>query len=331
VTTASVLYKVRRILRDTGEQFSSQVAGDGVVSRFELPQDTIDPATVSVTIGPTDGSSIPAPLGTPANYTLDGENGIITLTAPLVEGQLLTVTGIFYETFIDNDIIDYIQWNFIEFTQGRNPQPMLDPIVGRYPPSILLSPLEERALSLAAARDVMRDLASASASEFTIDTGDGTVIPQSQQYQQFMNQADVLDGQYQTLAARLGIQSADTINVSTLRRISASTNRLVPLYVPREYDDRAYPQRILPPINTDIGQEGAVVTYRGQWNVFTVYNGGAQWVDEVYWLSARYLALAPSEGQNPADDVANGPDGINGQYWQVTYLNSGQMGYGGGW
>jgi hypothetical protein len=40
------------------------------------------------------------------------------------------------------------------------------------------------------------------------------------------------------------------IEVSTLRRESRTTGRLVPLYVPREFDDYSWPERILPPIDS---------------------------------------------------------------------------------
>ncbi len=333
MSTASILNKVRRALRDYGEQFSSTVAGDGVVNRFELPQDTIDPDTFTAAIGPSDGSVPPTTL-TSGQYTLDHENGYLSLAESLAQTDLLIVTGTSYETFLDNDIEDYIGWCFQQFTLGRSPLPVIDPTPGVIPPSITLSPLEERAVALLASRDIMRDMATAAASEFTIDTGDGTVVPQAQQYQQYIQQADLLDKQYEELANRLGVQGADTMTVANLRRVSYSTNRLVPLYVAREWDDRNFAKRILPPIDPGIGVEGTVVTYRGQWLDNFQYTGGGNATDEVDWLSARYLALAPSFNVNPATDVAQDPTGknITGKYWQVTFLNSGLGGYGNfGW
>ena len=43
------------------------------------------------------------------------------------------------------------------------------------------------------------------------------------------------------------------IMVSTLRRISRTTNRYVPVYVGQEFDDRTYPPtRVYPPIDTGL-------------------------------------------------------------------------------
>lgn len=325
MTTASVLGALRRQLRDRGEMFTSRVPGDGMASRFELPQDTIDPATFRVAIGLFDDSLEPE-IVDPDTYRFDSDNGIVWLSAPVPEHRIAYFSGVSYETFVDQDLIAFIEWAFEEFTQGRDPPVYLDPI-SMVPPSPVLTRLEERAVVLLAGREVYRDLATAAAREFTIDTGDGTVIPQSTQFQQYTQMAGLLDQQYQSLIDRLGIQSADTIQVGTLRRVSMSTNRLVPIYKAREWDARHFPERIMPPIDIGIGQQGIKVTYKGRWESDRYYEGGGVQTDMVDWESSRYLALQPSRGINPVEDIAAGDGQINGRYWQLTFLNSGVTGY----
>lgn len=299
MSTASVLYKTRRVLGDMGESFTSQMYGDGNTARFELPVTLVDPSTFSVSTVPAGGGTI-TPLLVNVDYVLDSYNGMLALAQPLPAGQVLTVGGVFYEVWTDLDLMDYIQTALQLHTLGRNPPVFLDPVAGAAPPTQVLPLVEERPLAILAAREVYRDLATTSARNITIDTGDGTVIPRGQTYQQLNDTADRLDDEYTELVEKLGISGYDTITMSTLRRTSMTTNRLVPIYMPREWDDHKFPQRVLPPIDFGIGSQGIVVTYRGLWSSEISYNLN----DEVDLGSTRYLAVAPSLDINPSDDVA---------------------------
>lgn len=299
MTTSSVLYKLRRILGDMGESFSSATYGDGVVSRFELPVTIVDPTSVQVVTMPADGGS-PSVLTQNVDYIVDSYNGLVTLGAPLATGQVINITGVSYETWTDTDLLDYIQTALQLHTLGRNPPVYLDAVGGAAPPTQVLPLVEERPLAILAAREVYRDLATTAARSITIDTGDGTVIPRGQTYQQLNETAAVLDDEYTEIVEKLGISGYDTITMGNLRRVSPTTNRLVPLYVTREWDDHKFPQRIMPPIDIGIGSQGFIVTYRGLWNSVIAYNLN----DEVDLGSTRYLCVAANTNQNPADDVA---------------------------
>lgn len=346
MSTASVLYKVRRTLGDYGQLFTDRVGGDGVSQVFELSEDTVEPTSVVAALINADGTGTATALVLGTDYGLDARSGLVQLAAPVPVAQILVITGVAYEDFTDEDLLDYIGTALALHTAGRAIQPVLDPVVGAVPPTPVLAPIEERPLSLLAAREVIRDLATQVSKDITIDTGDGTVIPRSQRYQQLTAEAARLDGEYSELVDKLGLPGFDQVTVTSLRRISSTTNRLVPVYVAREWDDpHWFPQRVLPAIPTGALPTDKVITYRGQFVLDQKYLVN----DLVDSRGIRYLCLADSTGIDPALDVAAGNGGqlvtagtdgfgglagpvtnFSGQHWQISYINAGMWGFGGG-
>lgn len=329
MSSNTIAYKTRRILQDFGEVFTAQIAGDGVTTLFELPEDNIDPNSFSASLQPSAGGTI-TQLVKDTDYALDTFNGIIQLELPPEVGQILTVVGKFYDEWTDDDLDDYVVTAFALHTAGRNPPVSMDPTPNAVPPTALLPQVEERLVAILAAKLIKEDQATAAAEDITIDTGDGTVIPRSQRYSQLIQEIQRLDQTYQTMVSRLGLQGGiNSIEVSSLRRVSLTTNRFVPEYVPREWDNPTYVQRVLPPIDTGLASsQGDVVTYRGEYNAIIQYRKD----DEVQQGSQMYLCISPAGcvGIDPAQDVDSG-DGIHGQHWQKTTINSGMAGYYGGW
>lgn len=329
MSTISVLFKLRRTLDDMGEVFSAQLEGDGATTIFELPEDRLD-QTAAWTVPAAGGTQTMLVNGT--DYVLDAYNGVISLTTPLPVGTILVVTGMTYTSWADADLTDYINQALLMHNVTRNPPVVLDAILGAAPPTNTVPLVEERGLAILAASLVVTDQATSVAKDITIDTGDGTVIPRGQRYQQLSAEAARLETQYVDLMERLGVPGFGTVSVTNLRRISYTTNRLVPEYVPREWDDRSFPQRVMPMIVTGAGEVDPVITYRGLWNPTTAYNIN----DLVDRQSARYLCHVANTGIDPVADVAaggtNGVDGFNGQNWSLSYINSGNFGWAmGGW
>lgn len=319
MSTVSVLDKTRRILGDFGETFVAQIAADGQTVRFELPENIVD--TIQVATVPAGGGETTV-LTVTTDYVVDSYNGIVTTTTAPALGDVLLVAGLFYETWTDAVLIDYLFTAFALHTATRNPPVHLDPIPGAIPPTLLIHPVEERCVAILTAREVIRDQATAAAKDITIDTGDGTVIPRSQRYNQLVQEAARLDDEYQDLVDKLGLPTYDTLTVLDLQRVSYQTNRLVPLYVPREWDDRKYPQRVLTEINTGGLTADRVITFRGQWHDLVRYNIN-DLVDEG---GVRYVCTAPNQETEPANDVAQG-DGFHGLHWSISYINSGVPGW----
>lgn len=332
MSTESVLYKVRRILNDWGVQFSDRVGGDDHTRVFELSQSPIEPSTVEVVIVAADGpSDTGIGLVNGTDFTVDPRNGVLTLTAPLLSTQVLLVSAIAYEDFTDEDLLDYIGTALAQHTVGRDGPVALDPVPHAVPPTDVLQEIEERPVALLAAALAYEDLATGVAKDITIDTGDGTVIPRSQRYQQLLGEAQRLKGEYTDLVHRLGLPGFESITVMSLRRVSPTTNRLVPIYKAREWDDRRWPQRVLPVISAPASPVDRVIRYRGTWMADQVYNSN----DLVDKGGTRYLCMVDGTTVDPALDVAASPadshgNHLQGERWQVSYINSGAFGYASG-
>jgi len=120
-----------------------------------------------------------------------------------------------------------------------------------------LPPVEEQLLVLLVEIECLWALTTDASTDIDITTADGTHIARSQRYLQMRNQIDVLTDKYDTLCAALNV-GIHRIEMSTLRRVSRTTGRLVPVYKEREFDDYTLPQRLLPPIDERNADESGI-------------------------------------------------------------------------
>jgi hypothetical protein len=144
-------------------------------------------------------------------------------------------------------------FNFIRYTD--------DPIT-----LATLPPVEEPLLAYLAVINVLWTLATDAASDASISTAEGTSVDRAGRYRQLMEHIDSIQSRYNALAAQLNVGLA-RIEQFTLRRVSRTTNRLVPIFKEREYDDGAHPQRLIPPIDEpDLDESGIPSPYMpGVW------------------------------------------------------------------
>lgn len=246
MSQATITALARSILGDQGEPFSSQAIGDGLAQRFELPRENIDPGGLTVFIRHTNGTMSPA-LTLNTDFTLDSRSGVVTLlTGPLSEGDILLVTGTAYEDFGPTDMDLWVTTAFGLHTHNRFPPVvMASPATGQ----IVLPQVEEYLVALLAVIEALWAAATDAAKDIDVSTPEGVSIPRSQRYAQLLNQINNLEAEYQRHAQLLNV-GLHAIDNFTLRRVSRTTNRLVPIYVPQEFDDRTYPPvRVYPPIN----------------------------------------------------------------------------------
>lgn len=311
---------VRRILGDQGESFFDQFQSDGTVTRFELPEENIEPSNATVTLIDPSGNVAPQVLVETTDYVFDYRFGEVTLKNPLAADRLLIVQGVAYREFEPEDITYYINTAWAMYTKGRTPMIYLDPITDG---SVLpiqqgLPPEELRVFELAVAIEGLWDLATDAAQDVDVVTPDGVQIPRGQYYRQIMEQITALQAEYERMAKNLNV-GLERIEMFNLRRVSRTTNRYVPEYVPREFDTRTFPQRILPEVDTGLVGGGMVVTSKGLWFATVVYKTN----DLVYWKGAQYLAVAQSTNVQPDTDV--NADGL-GDHWQVSNINGNYFG-----
>jgi hypothetical protein len=227
--------RLRLELHDNPVGFDAEAVGDDLLDRFDLPVRLIKEDSASVFI---DGSAVEEGV----DYFLDSYNGVLSLTTPLASGTVLSVEGAHYEVFLDSELDQFIATAFLQHTHGRYGTTG-DPLTYEELPGV-----EEYLVVILAFIQALWVLASEAGRNIDIIVPDGVNIPESQRFQQIMALIGVWQERYNTFSMQLNV-GLGRIEMYTLRRISRTTNRLVPLYVPQEYDDTSFPTRILAPID----------------------------------------------------------------------------------
>lgn len=243
MSLASITDKLRLISRDYGESFQARVTGDGVSTRFTLPRDNIAEASAYIAgTPPTTLTQTTSTTPAAGQFYLDARQGVIVLGTPLANGATLVVDGKTNAFLLPADASSYVDIAFQLHIRGRTPQPTYDnlPVV------------EEYLVSMLAAIELLWAQATEAAHEIDILTPEGVNIPRSQRFAQIMALLDRLNAHYKELSEALNV-GPYAIRILTLRRVSRTTGRLVPVYVPQEFDDRTYPPvRVFPPIDNGL-------------------------------------------------------------------------------
>jgi len=83
-----------------------------------------------------------------------------------------------------------------------------------------------------------------------------------------VKQIDGMTDRYNQLCAMMNI-GLNAIEMSKIRRVSKTTNRLVPIFEDREYDDYELPRRQLPPIDNRDEDESNLQSpvFGGMWGL----------------------------------------------------------------
>jgi hypothetical protein len=247
-TTADLRTRVRNELGDRLQPFRDTIRGVGDVSQYELSANNVTGLEVIQITGTTQ-----TPLSTPADYTVDSVDGILDLATALPLDSLLLVSGSSYGLFADDELDTYINDALLHHTQGRTVATRYMDANGfvRYdevPVDLSTLPdVEESLVAMLASIECLWKLATDASTDINVETSDGTHVDRGQRFAQIQTQIAAATDRYQTLCEKLGV-GLYSIEVTNLRRVSRTTNRLVPLYREREYDDYSLPQRILPPI-----------------------------------------------------------------------------------
>lgn len=238
----SLVARVRLEFHDLGVPFQASVVGDGDTQRFELPVTEIEASSVEVYIEEA--------LVASTEYTLDATNGVVLFDDPPLAGNVVVVQGVAYSHFADDDLAQYVNDAFLRHTHGQIPPVTLTtPTPAGY---VALRGVEEPMVAWLATIDALWALAISASFDINITTPEGMMVPRGQRYQQILMMIQLLKERYDELAKALNV-GVNRIQMFTLRRVSRTTNRLVPLYLPKEYDDITYPPtRVLPPIDPQV-------------------------------------------------------------------------------
>ena len=275
-----LLERVRMELGDLPQPFDYQFVGDGVRDHFYVEHRPFDEATATLLYygDPVD----PATEG----VTLDGTVGMVVFDTPPDEGSPWELFGMKWRYFSDADLKV-----FIDTAIGQHAHNRADPHGGMYT-VIDIPPIEEYPIALYAAIQALWALATDAAFDIDILAPDGVNIPRSERYRQLMDMIGARQRQYDELAAALNV-GITRIETFTIRRTAKLTNRLVPVYMPQEYDDRTPPKRLYLPISTH-GTEPVPIS-KGSLDIY-LYS------DEPYGVSLNFQSSADSVPVTPEND-----------------------------
>jgi hypothetical protein len=228
----SLVAKVRLELGDLGKSFVTQFVADGTTNRFKL------------TYAPLDGGEVAVfKNGTEITDTawIEESTGVMVLDEVPADGDEILVSGNYYRYFTQTELASIVNDALLQHagtvkdSVGRKMTIETIPIIEEYPVAIYATTLALYTLATDAAFDI------------DVQAPDGVTIPRAERYRQLMQMIETRKEQYRELCTHLGI-GMYKIDVFTLRRISKTTGRYVPVYSPQEVDDRSWPDRIDIPI-----------------------------------------------------------------------------------
>ena len=233
-TINSLADRLRSEIGDIGKSFVYQFTADGITDRYLVPYSPLNGIDLIIYLNGLDVSSTVA---------VEEQTGYIVFDDLPDADDTVVVAGNYYRYFTDAEICDYVSTAFAEHSAyhtdayGRTVSLMNLPTLEEYPVVVYASTLALYALATDASFDI------------NVFAPDGVTIPRSERFQQLMQMIDVRRNQYRELCSQLGI-GLYKIDVFTFRRISKTTNHYVPVFEPKEIDDRSTATRVYLPIPT---------------------------------------------------------------------------------
>jgi IPT/TIG domain len=240
------------MVQDIGRPFSANVIINGTANVFDLPVETISqtmwPPVVVLGGVVISGASTPT-------YYFDYKYGVIGFyTPPQPAGATLGVSGHAYDYFTDAEVQQAVTDAFNLHTNDLDPPLYIDPVLGQ----MGVDSNNEYMISILAAVELLWFRSTDAAQEVDIHTPEGVSIPRSQRYEQIMQQIERLNAAYEAQSGALGT-GLYRIQVLNQRRVSYTTNRLVPIFREQEYNQ---PYTGFMPTT---GLPGSLITIQGKY------------------------------------------------------------------
>lgn len=248
MSVEKVMTDARTYMRDYARHFTAAVARTGITTTFEMPHGNIMPSSLliqarkasTVANGQNDGSGLVTATGSVFGYLLDEREGLVRVNKPITSGfddtWSFVVEGYYYEWVSDRDLRMFANNLIAEHAYHREDW---DPDN--------IDDAEEDALALGTAVEALWSLLIEFSRDIDINTPEGVPVPATQRYAQVSSLLGNLSEKYNEKSGMLGVGIA-SIQMITLRRRSRTTNRLVPIYREREWDDARIPTRVFPAI-----------------------------------------------------------------------------------
>lgn len=224
----------RTYLRDFPRFF--QTTFDVAGRTYELGHTNIDSDSLWVASYTSGGAT--TELGASA-YSLDERNGILRLASLPSSGSKIMIEGYYYEWVTPGDLSFYTNRAVEKHVSNLN---------------IALEQMSDvmiNAIGIAAITECLWALMTEYSRDIDVITSESVHIPASQRFRMVQALLSQWEAEYKRHATALNL-GIDRIEVFSLRRTSRTTNRLVPLYKPKEFGDYAPMERLWPDIDSGV-------------------------------------------------------------------------------
>jgi hypothetical protein len=240
VATLSDIENIARTyLRDFPKFF--QTSFDIVGRTYELGQINVDKDSIWVAVYNSSGGS--ASALTPADYSIDERNGIIRLGSTYPANTKLLIEGYYYEWVTPTDLTFYSQRALEKHLHTIN---------------LTINQLADvviNAIGIAAICECLWALMTEYSRDIDVITSESIHIPASQRFRMVQSLLAQWEREYEKHATSLNI-GIDRLEVFNLRRVSRTTNRLIPLYRQKEFGDYTPLERLWPEIDSGVLSPG---------------------------------------------------------------------------
>lgn len=249
-TIENIMSGARSYLRDFPQYFTASTEFSEYEPIIQLPHKNVVPHELTVTVvtaaGAFQGKLKSDPSVVPTvdtfTYTVDSREGLVKLLeAPTPDGwgsaQGVNIGGYYFQWIAPADLRFSTEVVLAEHADD-NPDFRVD----------TLSDAHADVVCLGAAIECCWSLMFEFSRDIDISTPEAIGLPLTQRFRQVEDLLVMLLDKYKTKANLLGV-GLERIKVGQLRRQSYTTNRYVPVYKPREWDDASFPVRLFPPID----------------------------------------------------------------------------------
>jgi hypothetical protein len=223
----------RNYLRDFPKFFQTSFTVGG--RTFELGHPNIDAPSMWIAYVPSGGTGA-CSMSTSA-YSLDERNGLLRISSPPPQGSTLLVEGYYYDWILPSDLDFYSQIALNMHTHNLDT-----------PPSSMSTAVID-VIGISALVEALWALTTEFSRDIDVMTSESIHIPASQRFRMVQSMLQFWMGEYEKKAKALNI-GLERIEVFNLRRVSRTTNRLVPVFKDREVGDFDPIERVWPNIGS---------------------------------------------------------------------------------
>ena len=233
-TVSDISNIARTYLRDFPRFF--QVTFDVAGRTYELGHTNIDADSMWIATYTSNGTTTEL---SSSSYSLDERNGILRLASLPAAGSKIMIEGYYYEWVTPTDLSFYTQRAIEKHIRGLGIgiEQMSDVLIN--------------AIGIAAITECLWALMTEFSRDIDVITSESVHIPASQRFRMVQGLLAQWEAEYKRHATALNI-GIDRIEIFSLRRVSRTTNRLVPLYKPKEFGDYSPMERLWPDIDSGV-------------------------------------------------------------------------------